>query len=400
MFDSIEDALMDLQKGKVIIVVDDEDRENEGDFIALAEKATPEIINFMITHGRGLVCVPVTNELAKKLELYPMVEHNTDPHGTAFTVSIDYKDTTTGISAYERAMTIKEMLNPNATPSDFKRPGHIFPLIAKDGGVLTRPGHTEAAVDLARLCNTNPAGVICEIINEDGTMARVPQLKKVAQQFGLKLITIKDLIRYRQKHEQLIKREIEIRLPTQFGDFKAIGYSNVIDDKEHVAIVKGNVSENESESVLVRVHSECLTGDVFGSNRCDCGPQLHAALQKIEQAGKGILLYMRQEGRGIGLINKLKAYKLQEQGYDTVEANEQLGFPPDLRDYGIAAQILKDLGVKKIKLLTNNPRKISELSNYGLEVEERVALQMPIKPENKNYLTTKYKKLGHLLQID
>lgn len=400
MFDSIEDALMDLQKGKVIIVVDDEDRENEGDFIALAEKATPEIINFMITHGRGLVCVPVTNELAKKLELYPMVEHNTDPHGTAFTVSIDYKDTTTGISAYERAMTIKEMLNPNATPSDFKRPGHIFPLIAKDGGVLTRPGHTEAAVDLARLCNTNPAGVICEIINEDGTMARVPQLKKVAQQFGLKLITIKDLIRYRQKHEQLIKREIEIRLPTQFGDFKAIGYSNVIDDKEHVAIVKGNVSENESEPVLVRVHSECLTGDVFGSNRCDCGPQLHAALQKIEQAGKGILLYMRQEGRGIGLINKLKAYKLQEQGYDTVEANEQLGFPPDLRDYGIAAQILKDLGVKKIKLLTNNPRKISELSNYGLEVEERVALQMPIKPENKNYLTTKYKKLGHLLQID
>lgn len=400
MFDSIEDALMDLQKGKVIIVVDDEDRENEGDFIALAEKATPEIINFMITHGRGLVCVPVTNELAKKLELYPMVEHNTDPHGTAFTVSIDYKDTTTGISAYERAMTIKEMLNPNATPSDFKRPGHIFPLIAKDGGVLTRPGHTEAAVDLARLCNANPAGVICEIINEDGTMARVPQLKKVAQQFGLKLITIKDLIRYRQKHEQLIKREIEIRLPTQFGDFKAIGYSNVIDDKEHVAIIKGNVSENESEPVLVRVHSECLTGDVFGSNRCDCGPQLHAALQKIEQAGKGILLYMRQEGRGIGLINKLKAYKLQEQGYDTVEANEQLGFPPDLRDYGIAAQILKDLGVKKIKLLTNNPRKISELSNYGLEVEERVALQMPIKPENKNYLTTKYKKLGHLLQID
>lgn len=400
MFDSIEDALMDLQKGKVIIVVDDEDRENEGDFIALAEKATPETINFMITHGRGLVCVPVTNELAKKLELYPMVEHNTDPHGTAFTVSIDYKDTTTGISAYERAMTIKEMLNPNATPSDFKRPGHIFPLIAKDGGVLTRPGHTEAAVDLARLCNANPAGVICEIINEDGTMARVPQLKKVAQQFGLKLITIKDLIRYRQKHEQLIKREIEIHLPTQFGDFKAIGYSNVIDDKEHVAIVKGNVSENESEPVLVRVHSECLTGDVFGSNRCDCGPQLHAALQKIEQAGKGILLYMRQEGRGIGLINKLKAYKLQEQGYDTVEANEQLGFPPDLRDYGIAAQILKDLGVKKIKLLTNNPRKISELSNYGLEVEERVALQMPIKPENKNYLTTKYKKLGHLLQID
>lgn len=400
MFDPIEDALIDLQKGKVIIVVDDENRENEGDFIALAEKATPETINFMITHGRGLVCVPITDELAQKLDLHPMVELNTDPHGTAFTVSIDYKDTTTGISAFERAMTIKEMLNPEAEPSHFKRPGHIFPLIAKDGGVLTRPGHTEATVDLARLCGAYPAGVICEIINEDGTMARVPELKKIAERFGLKLITIKDLIRYRQKHELLIKREIEIHLPTQFGDFQAIGYSTLIDNKEHVAIVKGNISENTSEPVLVRVHSECLTGDVFGSNRCDCGPQLHAALQKIEQAGKGILLYMRQEGRGIGLINKLKAYKLQEQGYDTVEANIKLGFPPDLRDYGIAAQMLKDLGVTKIKLLTNNPKKISELSYYGIDVAERVALQMPMKPENENYLKTKFKKLGHLLKID
>lgn len=399
MFDSIEDALIDLKNGKAIIVVDDENRENEGDFIALAEKATPETINFMITHGRGLVCVPITNELAQKLELHPMVEHNTDPHGTAFTVSIDYKDTTTGISAYERAMTIKEMLNPEAKPSHFKRPGHIFPLVAKEGGVFTRPGHTEAAVDLARLCGAYPAGVICEIINEDGTMARVPELKKIAERLGLKLITIKDLIRYRQKHEQLIKREIEIHLPTQFGDFQAIGYSSIIDDKEHVAIVKGDI-QNDSDPILVRVHSECLTGDVFGSNRCDCGPQLHAALQKIERAGKGVLLYMRQEGRGIGLINKLKAYKLQEQGYDTVEANVRLGFPPDLRDYGIAAQILKDLGVTKIKLLTNNPNKISELSDYGIDVVERVALQMPMKPENENYIKTKYKKLGHLLQID
>lgn len=400
MFDSIEDALNDLTQGKIVIVVDDENRENEGDFIALAEKATPDTINFMVTHGRGLVCVPITNELAQKLELHPMVEHNTDPHGTAFTISIDYENTTTGISAYERAMTIKEMLNPEAKPSHFKRPGHIFPLVAKQGGVLTRPGHTEAAVDLARLCGAYPAGVICEIMNEDGTMARVPELKKIAERFNLKLITIKDLIRYRQKHEQLINREIEIQLPTQFGDFRAIGYSNFIDDKEHIAIVKGEIQENNSEPVLVRVHSECLTGDVFGSYRCDCGPQLHAALEKIEQEGKGILLYMRQEGRGIGLINKLKAYKLQEQGYDTVEANVQLGFPPDLREYGIAAQILKDLGIKKIKLLTNNPQKISELRLYGIDVVERVALQMPMKPENENYIKTKFKKLGHLLKID
>ncbi len=398
MFDSIDEAIADLKKGKIVIVVDDEDRENEGDFLALAESITPESINFMITHGRGLVCTPITADLAEKLDLLPMVEHNTDPHGTAFTISIDHKFTSTGISAYERALTIKEMLNPNAKASDFRRPGHIFPLIAKDGGVLTRAGHTEAAVDLARLAGAKPAGVICEIIKDDGTMARVNDLRKLADKFQLKFITIKDLIHFRNQHEKLIKKEIEIHLPTQFGTFKAIGYSNSIDNKEHLALVKGEIAEDEP--ILVRVHSECLTGDVFHSNRCDCGPQLHAALQKIEKHQRGVLLYMRQEGRGIGLLNKLKAYKLQEQGYDTVEANEKLGFAPDLRDYGIGAQILKDLGVRKIRLLTNNPRKISGLKGYGLEVVERVPLQMPIKADNKKYLETKHRKLGHLLKID
>ncbi|MEH7355674.1 bifunctional 3,4-dihydroxy-2-butanone-4-phosphate synthase/GTP cyclohydrolase II [Neobacillus drentensis] len=395
MFNTIDEALTDLKEGKVIIVCDDEDRENEGDFIALAEKATPTVINFMATYGRGLVCVPIDEDLAQKLDLIPMVSKNTDPHGTAFTVSIDHKFSTTGISAFERSATILSLLDPESKGADFKRPGHIFPLIAKKGGVLRRTGHTEAAVDLARLCGAKPAGVICEIMNEDGTMARVPQLRKIADELNVKMITIKDLIEYRNKKDNLIKREVEINLPTEFGSFKAVGYSNLVDDKEHVALVKGEI--NPETPVLVRVHSECLTGDVFGSYRCDCGPQLHAALNQINQSGNGVLLYMRQEGRGIGLLNKLRAYKLQEEGYDTVEANEKLGFGADLREYGIGAQILKDLGIKKMLLLTNNPRKIKGLKGYDLEVVERVPLQMEIRKENANYLRTKHDKLGHLL---
>ncbi|MCM3566937.1 bifunctional 3,4-dihydroxy-2-butanone-4-phosphate synthase/GTP cyclohydrolase II [Neobacillus mesonae] len=395
MFDTIEEAIADLKEGKVIIVCDDEDRENEGDFLALAEKATPDVINLMATHGRGLICVPIAEELAHKLDLMPMVSVNTDSHETAFTVSIDHKFSTTGISAFERSATVLSMIDPNAKPDDFMRPGHIFPLVAKKGGVLRRTGHTEAAVDFATICGAKPAGVICEIMNEDGTMARVPQLRKVADELNLKLVTIKDLIEYRNKQDKLVKREVEVKLPTEFGEFRAIGYSNLVDNKEHVALVKGEI--DPEKPILVRVHSECLTGDVFGSYRCDCGPQLHAALTQIEQAGNGILLYMRQEGRGIGLLNKLKAYKLQEQGYDTVEANEQLGFKPDLRDYGIGAQILKDLGVRKMMLLTNNPRKIKGLKGYGLEVVERVPIEMEMRPENEKYLRTKHDKMGHLL---
>ncbi|RZT24205.1 bifunctional 3,4-dihydroxy-2-butanone-4-phosphate synthase/GTP cyclohydrolase II [Fictibacillus sp. BK138] len=397
MFHSIEEAVEDLKAGRIVIVVDDEDRENEGDFVALAEGITAESINFMVTHGRGLVCTPISEEIAVKLDLSPMVAANTDSHGTAFTISVDHISTTTGISAQERAATVRELVNQESAPSDFKRPGHIFPLIGKNGGVLRRAGHTEAAIDLARMAGSKSAGVICEIMKEDGTMARVPELVELAKQHNMKLITIKDLITYRNKTEQMVKREVEINLPTEYGDFKAVGFSNVLDNKEHVALVKGDISDGEP--VLVRVHSECLTGDVFGSNRCDCGPQLHAALSQIDKEGRGVLLYMRQEGRGIGLINKMKAYKLQEEGLDTVEANEQLGFAPDLRDYGIGAQILKDLGINKMKLLTNNPRKIAGLKGYDLEVTERVALQMPHNESNEDYLKTKKSKLGHMLHF-
>lgn len=394
-FNTVEEAVQDIREGKMIIVVDDEDRENEGDLVMAAEKVTPESINFMAKYGRGLICVPMTAQRVEQLELPPMVEQNTDTHGTAFTVSVDASDVTTGISAYERAHTIKVLADPSTTPRQLRRPGHIFPLKAREGGVLKRAGHTEAAVDLARLAGLKPMGVICEIMKDDGTMARLPELMDFAKKHGLKIITIADLIKYRIRIEKTVKRVAVTRMPTVHGEFTAYAYESTITGEHHIALVKGDVSGGEP--VLVRVHSECLTGDAFGSLRCDCGEQLVRAMEMVEREGRGVVLYMRQEGRGIGLLNKLRAYELQDRGYDTVEANIKLGFPPDLRDYGIGAQILKDLGIRKIRLITNNPRKIAGLSGYDLEVVERVPIQIPANSVNKKYLETKKSKLGHYL---
>lgn len=396
-FSSIPEALAAIKDGKLVIVVDDEDRENEGDFIGAADAVTAEQVNFMATHGRGLICTPITRERAEALNLGLMVEDNTAPHDTHFTVSVDYNvGTTTGISAEDRAKTIRALVDPSAKPSDFSRPGHVFPLRAMEGGVLRRPGHTEAAVELARLAGRYPAGVLVEIMNEDGTMARVPDLIEIAERYDMPLVSIQALIDYRRQHEPLVEREVEVELPTRFGTFNLLAYREILTDKEHLALVKG--SWEEDEPVLVRLHSECVTGDVLSSLRCDCGDQLAVAMQAIQREGKGVLLYMRQEGRGIGLVNKLKAYKLQqEEGMDTVEANEALGFDMDQREYGIGYQILRDLGVQKLQLMTNNPQKSEDLAACGLDVVERVPIEVAPNDVNENYLRTKRDRMGHLI---
>ena len=397
MFDSIDDALANIKAGKVVIVVDDEDRENEGDFICAARTITPEIVNFMATHGRGLICCPLVEDRCEELGLDLMVGRNTALHATPFTVSVDLigNGCTTGISASDRAKTILALVDPATDPESLGKPGHIFPLKAKKEGVLRRAGHTEAAIDLARLAGFEPAGVLVEIMNEDGTMARLPDLVEVAKRFDLKLITIKDLIKYRLQAESLINREIAVDLPTEYGDFKLHAYTQRSNDAKHLALVKGTWEENEE--IMVRVHSSCVTGDIFGSCRCDCGPQLHKAMEMINQEGKGVIVYMNQEGRGIGLINKLKAYKLQEQGRDTVEANLELGFSSDQRDYGVGAQILRDLGVTKMRLISNNPKKRTGLIGYGLEVVDNISIEISPNQYNQNYLTTKRDKMGHTI---
>ncbi|MBP9477067.1 MAG: bifunctional 3,4-dihydroxy-2-butanone-4-phosphate synthase/GTP cyclohydrolase II [Sebaldella sp.] len=399
MFNTINEALEDIKNGKPIVIVDDEDRENEGDLFIPAEVATEEIINFMVKEARGLMCVPLTSERAEKLGLSYMTDKNTDHHGTAFTVSVDSFDgTTTGISVLDRLKTIKDLADNSMSENDFRKPGHIFPLIAKENGVLERKGHTEAAVDLSRLSGFNEVGTIIEILNEDGGMARRDDLLKFCKKHELKIITIEDLILYRKVNEKLVKKEVRAKLPTKYGDFEIIAYSDKIEEKDYVVMIKGDI-ENK-ENISVRLHSECLTGDIFGSKRCDCGEQLERALKEIEERGRGVLIYLRQEGRGIGLINKLKAYNLQEQGYDTVEANHQLGFDEDLRDYAVAAQIIKDLGIKSVSIMTNNPLKISGLEKYGIKVLDREELEILSNDIDKNYLKTKKEKMGHIFNQD